>query len=35
VASSAIVPAGAEGSISVYASSATNLLLDISGYFAP
>jgi hypothetical protein len=31
----AIVPAGTGGAISVYTSSATHLLLDISGYFAP
>jgi hypothetical protein len=31
----AIVPAGAGGAISVFASSATNLVLDINGYFVP
>jgi hypothetical protein len=35
VASSAIVPAGTEGAISVFSSNATDLLIDISGYFAP
>jgi hypothetical protein len=35
VASSAIVPAGTSGAISVFASSNTNLLIDINGYFAP
>jgi hypothetical protein len=31
----AILPAGPNGVIRMYASSPTNLLLDISGYFAP
>ncbi|BDC49870.1 hypothetical protein F183_A21860 [Bryobacterales bacterium F-183] len=31
----AIVPAGTGGAISVYTSSSANLLMDISGYFAP
>jgi Pro-kumamolisin, activation domain/Bacterial Ig-like domain (group 3)/Putative binding domain, N-terminal len=35
VASGAIVPAGSDGSISVFASNATDLLIDINGYFAP
>ncbi len=30
----AIIPAGASGGISVYASDATNLVIDINGYFA-
>ncbi|MBV9769909.1 MAG: SBBP repeat-containing protein [Bryobacterales bacterium] len=35
VANAAIVPAGANGSISVFAYAATDLLIDINGYFAP
>lgn len=35
VANSAIAPAGKNGSISVVATSATDLLIDINGYFAP
>jgi hypothetical protein len=35
VANAAIVPAGAGGAISVYASDATDVLFDINGYFAP
>jgi hypothetical protein len=35
VASSAIVSAGTEGAISVFSSNATELLVDINGYFAP
>jgi hypothetical protein len=35
VGSAAIVPAGSSGAISVFASSATDLLIDINGYFAP
>jgi hypothetical protein len=31
----AILPAGAGGTISVYTSDASHMLLDISGYFAP
>jgi trimeric autotransporter adhesin len=31
----AIVPAGASGAISVYATNATNVVLDINGYFVP
>ncbi len=35
VANAAIVSAGAGGAINAFASNATQLLLDISGYFAP
>ena len=35
VGSAAIVPAGASGAISVFASSSTDLVIDINGYFAP
>ncbi|HLJ17143.1 MAG TPA: hypothetical protein VKV15_21800 [Bryobacteraceae bacterium] len=35
VANAAIVPAGTQGAISVFASDATNLIIDINGYFAP
>jgi len=35
VGSAAIVPAGSAGSISVFSSNATDLLIDINGYFAP
>ena len=35
VANSAIVPTGTSGDVSVYASSATHLVLDVNGYFAP
>jgi hypothetical protein len=35
VAGAAIVPAGSNGAISVYASFPTDLLFDINGYFAP
>ena len=34
-ANAAIVPAGASGEISVYATNTTNVILDINGYFAP
>ena len=34
-ANAAIVPAGASGSIDIYASSASDLVIDIDGYFAP
>ena len=34
-ANAAIVPAGTNGSIDVFASDATNLVVDINGYFAP
>ena len=35
VANAAIVPAGADGSINVYASNPTDVIIDINGYFAP
>jgi len=35
VANAAIVPAGTGGSINVFASDPTQLILDINGYFAP
>ena len=35
VGSAAIVPAGTSGSLSVFSSGATNVLIDINGYFAP
>ena len=35
VGSGAIVPAGTDGSISVYADNPANLVIDINGYFAP
>ena len=35
VANAAIVPAGTNGAISVYATNNTQLLIDIDGYFAP
>jgi hypothetical protein len=35
VANAAIVPAGSNGAISVFANSATDLVIDINGYFAP
>jgi hypothetical protein len=31
----AIVPAGASGSISVFVSNITDVIIDINGYFAP
>ena len=34
-ANAAILPAGTSGSVNVYASDATHLLVDINGYFAP
>ena len=34
-ANAAIVPAGVNGTVSVYASNPTDLVLDIDGYFAP
>jgi len=34
-ANAAIVPAGVSGSISVYATDTTDVILDIDGYFAP
>lgn len=35
VANAAIVPAGVNGGISAYVTGATDLILDINGYFAP
>jgi hypothetical protein len=35
VANAAIVPAGTSGSIDVFASNGTDLVVDINGYFAP
>jgi len=35
VANAALVPAGTNGNISIYASDATDVLFDINGYFAP
>jgi hypothetical protein len=35
LANAAIVPAGLGGSISIFATNATDLILDINGYFAP
>jgi hypothetical protein len=35
VANSAIVQAGTGGDVAVYPSNATNLLIDVNGYFAP
>lgn len=35
VANAAIVPAGANGSINIYVTNATDVVIDISGYFAP
>jgi hypothetical protein len=34
-ANTAIVPAGTDGGISVYASNDTDLIIDVTGYFAP
>ncbi|MGD0908568.1 MAG: Ig-like domain repeat protein, partial [Candidatus Acidiferrales bacterium] len=34
-ASAAIVPAGTNGSINVFASNTTDLIIDVNGYFAP
>jgi DNA-binding beta-propeller fold protein YncE len=34
-ANAAIVPAGTEGGVSVFASADTDLLVDVNGYFAP
>ncbi|MGB7554542.1 MAG: hypothetical protein WBM04_09210 [Candidatus Korobacteraceae bacterium] len=34
-ANAAIVPAGTEGAVSIYASNTTNVVLDIDGYFEP
>ena len=35
VANAALVPAGISGAISVFVTDATNLVIDIDGYFAP
>jgi hypothetical protein len=35
VANAAIVPAGSNGAVSVFAYDATDLVIDINGYFAP
>ncbi len=35
VANAAIVPAGANGAVSVYTAGKTQVILDINGYFAP
>ena len=35
VANAAIVPAGASGAIDIFVTDATNVVLDIDGYFAP
>ena len=35
VANAAIVPAGADGAISVFVTGRTDVVLDINGYFAP
>jgi hypothetical protein len=35
VTNAAIVPAGSGGAISIYVTDATDVMLDISGYFAP
>jgi M6 family metalloprotease-like protein len=35
VANAAIVPAGADGGIDIYVTDATQVVLDIDGYFAP
>ncbi|HLJ50926.1 MAG TPA: hypothetical protein VKU01_33180 [Bryobacteraceae bacterium] len=35
LANAAIVPAGTSGAINVFASDATDLIIDIDGYFAP
>jgi len=35
IANAAIVPAGANGAVSVFVSDATNVIIDINGYFAP
>jgi uncharacterized repeat protein (TIGR03803 family) len=34
-ANAAIVPAGANGEVSVYATDTTNVIVDVNGYFAP
>ena len=35
VANAAIVPAGTNGAVSVYVSDASNVIVDVNGYFAP
>jgi hypothetical protein len=35
VANAAIVPAGASGAVSVFVTDATDVILDVNGYFAP
>ena len=35
VANAAIIPAGTNGSVSVYAAGVTDLIIDITGYFVP
>jgi hypothetical protein len=35
VANAAIVPASSNGSISVYVSGTSDLVIDVNGYFAP
>ncbi len=35
LANAAIVPAGANGAIDIFVSDATNVIIDINGYFAP
>jgi hypothetical protein len=35
VANAAIVPAGINGSVSVFVTDSTDVVLDINGYFAP
>ncbi|HLJ51601.1 MAG TPA: hypothetical protein VKU01_36595 [Bryobacteraceae bacterium] len=35
VANAAIVPAGTQGAVSLYASDTTDVVIDINGYFAP
>jgi DNA-binding beta-propeller fold protein YncE len=34
-ANAAVIPAGASGEISVYATNTTNVIVDVNGYFAP
>jgi hypothetical protein len=35
VANAAIVPAGANGAVSIFVTDPTHVILDIDGYFAP
>jgi hypothetical protein len=35
VSDAAIVPAGANGGIDIFVSDATDVIIDIDGYFAP